>query len=465
MSRTGRTPTGSASRRRRAPSPAGAHEATAPDTVTPDDAATGAPAATGARGRAVKIKLFSAETPANLNASLLLGLVVLFVAFGLLMVLSSSSVEEFAAGNAFSMKFVRQFVFAIAGLPLMWLVSRVPLRTWTGRLSWLLLGAAIMLQLAVFTPLGFEVNGNRAWLDLGITSVQPAEFAKTALVAWLGFMVARKGELIRDWRHVVVPIGLPVAIVLALALAGKDLGTVMVIGALVLGALWFGGVPKRFLAVAAVLAAGGAIVMAAISPNRVARITSFLSGECDYEGFCWQTSHGLFALARGGILGVGLGNSTAKWSWLPEADNDFIFAIIGEEFGLIGAVAVILLFAALAVVLVRIWVETRDVAGRVVVGGVFAWFLFQAFVNIGVVLNLLPVLGVPLPFLSSGGSALVTTLIAVGLVLSVARQNAADERAAGRAVSASVSRSGARSRRTTPTSAPRTSAQRKDPAR
>ena len=428
MSRTERPRATSTSRTRPRPStPLTAAPAAEPSASEP----TGAEP-TG--GRAVKIKLFSTETPANLNASLLLGVVVLLVGFGLLMVLSSSSVEEFAAGNTFSSKFLRQLVFAVVGLPLMWIVSRVPLRRWTGPFTWILLGGAILLQVLVFTPLGVEVNGNRAWLDLGPVSVQPAEFAKTALVVWLGFMVARKGELIADWRHLIVPIGLPVGVVLGLALLGKDLGTVMVIGALVLGALWFGGVRKRYLAVAAVAAAAGAIIMSVISPNRVARITSFLSGECDYEGFCWQTTHGLFALARGGFFGVGLGNSTAKWSWLPEADNDFIFAIIGEEFGLIGALAVILLFAALAVILVRIWVETRDVAGRVIVGGVFTWFLFQGFVNIAVVLNLLPVLGVPLPFLSSGGSALVTTLIAVGLVLSVARQNAAEERAEGRTV-------------------------------
>jgi len=201
----------------------------------------------------------------------------------------------------------------------------------------------------------------------------------------------------------------------------------------VLGALWFGGLRARYIIGAALIAVVGAITMAIISPNRVARITSFFDGTCDYEGLCWQTSHGYFALARGGIFGVGLGNSTAKWSWLPEADNDFIFAIIGEEFGMVGALAVILLFAALAVVLLRIWRETENVAGRTLVGGVLVWFIFQAFVNIAVVLGLLPVLGVPLPLLSSGGSALITSLFAIGLVLSVARDNAKRQAAAASA--------------------------------
>jgi cell division protein FtsW len=236
-------------------------------------------------------------------------------------------------------------------------------------------------------------------------------------------MVARKGDKLRELKHLLVPVGLPVAVVIGLALLGKDLGTVMVIGALVLGALWFGGIRMRYLVGLTAFAVAGAVLMAIISPNRVARITSFFDGSCDYEGLCWQTSHGFFALARGGLFGVGLGNSTAKWSWLPEADNDFIFAIIGEEFGLVGALAVILLFGALALVLLRIWRETRNPAGRVVIGGVLVWFIFQAFVNIAVVLGLLPVLGVPLPLLSSGGSALITSLFAIGLALSVARDN------------------------------------------
>lgn len=388
--------------------------------------------ATGAAtsGSAYRIKLFSSEHPANLNATLLFGIVAVLVAFGLIMVLSSSAVEEFAAGNTFSTKFLKQLVFAAVGLPLMWVASRVPLQFWTGSFAWLALGFAVVMQALVFTPLGTEINGNRSWIDLGPTTVQPAEFAKVALVMWLGMIIARKGDKLTQLKEVVVPIGLPVGVVILLALLGKDLGTVMVIGALVLGALWFGGLRARYIVGATLIAVVGAVTMAIVSPNRVARITSFFDGSCDYEGLCWQTSHGFFALASGGIFGVGLGNSTAKWSWLPEADNDFIFAIIGEEFGLIGALAVILLFAALAVVLLRIWRETENVAGRTLVGGVLVWFIFQAFVNIAVVLGLLPVLGVPLPLLSSGGSALITSLFSVGLVLSVAKDNAKRQAAA-----------------------------------
>lgn len=378
-------------------------------------------------GRAFRISLPKSESPASLNATLLLAVVALLIGFGLIMVLSSSAVEEFAAGRSFSTKFLKQLLFAVVGIPVMFLVSRIPLHILTGNLAWFAIGGVIILQLLVFTPLGIEINGNRAWLDFGFTTVQPAEFGKLALCMWLAMMVTRLGSRLENWRKFVIPLGIPVVLVLGLALAGKDLGTVIVIGALVLGALWFGGLKVGYLLVAALIAVGGAILMAIISPNRVARITSFFTGDCDYEGLCWQTSHGFFALARGGVFGVGLGNSTAKWSWLPEADNDYIFAIIGEEFGLIGGGAVIIIFALLGIILLRIWRQTQDPGGRVIVGGVFTWLIFQGFVNIAVVIGLLPVLGVPLPFLSSGGSALVTTLAAIGLVLAVARDNATRE--------------------------------------
>lgn len=392
--------------------------------VSGSSAATSQPSGAGV---AYRIKLFSGEEPASFNATMLTGIVLTIVAIGLVMVFSSSSVEEFAAGNSMSTRFLRQALFAALGIPLMFFVARFPVKFFTSSIAWLGLFIAIFLQALVFTPLGMEVNGNRAWLDLGFVSIQPAEFAKVALAIWFGMMITRKGDKLRDPKNFILPVGLPVAIVLGLALAGKDLGTVMVIGALVLGAMWFGGIRLSFIFGAAGLAVFGAVLMAAISPNRVARITSFAAGNCDYEGLCWQTSHGFYALAHGGLFGAGLGNSTAKWSWLPEADNDFIFAIIGEELGLIGALVVILLIAAMGLMMLRIWAEAVSPGGRAIVGAILTWFVFQAFVNIAVVLGMLPVLGVPLPLLSSGGSALLTSLLAIGVVLAVCRETATSQ--------------------------------------
>ena len=400
---------------------------TRPGTATRPDSA---PRASGpdARGnpvsdgmRAVTVSLGRRFREGDRDLSLLIGVTLVLTLYGIVMVLSSSSVEEFAAGNPISDKFTKQAVFAAAGVPLMLLASRLPISFWRA-MAWPGLIGATILQALVLTPLGYEINGNRAWLNFGGFTMQPAETLKLALIVWIAFVLSRKQHLVADWRHAAIPLLPVLAVTIGIALTSKDLGSVMVIGALVLGALYCGGFPLKHLAVGVVLAVGGAILFAAISPNRVARITEFFSDHCDYENLCWQSAHGLYALAAGGVFGVGLGNSRAKWSWLPEADNDFIFAIVGEELGLVGALVMIALFVALAIIMVRLLVRTDDTFRRTVVGGVLTWLLFQAFVNIAVVLGLLPVLGVPLPFVSSGGSALITTLLAVGIVVSVARE-------------------------------------------
>ena len=211
---------------------------------------------------------------------------------------------------------------------------------------------------------------------------------------------------------------------IGLVLFGGDQGTAMVMMILVFGAMFVGGVRLRHigLGVGAILVLLPFITMA--SSSRSSRISAWLSGCTDtsqYQDLCWQPVHGMWALASGGVFGVGLGNSKAKWSWLPEADNDYIFAIIGEELGLIGAVVVLALFVVLAISMIRIIRLSDDAFVRTVTGGVLAWIIGQALVNIGVVLGLLPVLGVPLPLISAGGSALIMTLVAIGVVLSFAR--------------------------------------------
>jgi cell division protein FtsW len=188
------------------------------------------------------------------------------------------------------------------------------------------------------------------------------------------------------------------------------------------GALFVAGVPLRFFALAGAAGAAVAAWLVTSSSNRMTRIDSWLSGTCeDYWGACWQSRHGEWALASGGWWGVGLGASREKWAWLPEAHNDFIYAIIGEELGLPGTVLVVLLLAALGVAFARVVRRHDDVFVKIATAGVMSWVLFQAMINIGVVLGLLPVIGVPLPLVSSGGSALVSTLVGIGMVLSFAR--------------------------------------------
>ena len=351
-------------------------------------------------------------------------LTLLLVGFGLIMVLSASSITSYLADQGFFGGFWRQVIFAVIGIPLMLVAAAMPVSFWK-RYAWALFGIGMVLQLLVFTPLGFEVAGNRNWIQLGGVTAQPSEALKLALVVWVGAVMQRKEPLFGQMRHELIPVVIPGALIaLGVVLLGKDLGTVMIMAALVFGAMFFGGMSWKTLGVTAI---GGALAVAFFvlsSPNRMARLLSHAGGTDDYSGIDWQATHGLWALAGGGLFGVGLGNSKAKWSWLPAADNDYIFAIIGEELGLIGALLVVVLFIALTVVMLRLIVRARDRFGRAVVGGVLVWIVGQAFVNIAVVVGVLPVLGVPLPLISAGGTALIACLIAIGVVISIARDAA-----------------------------------------
>ncbi|GAB3045904.1 putative lipid II flippase FtsW [Parafrigoribacterium mesophilum] len=375
---------------------------------------------TGAAVVAVK-KIFAAETG---NFFLLLGATLFLVTFGLVMVLSSSAVSSYKDTEDSFSGFARQGMFAMLGVPLMLIASRMPAvfwRKWAG----IAMVVAVGLQfLVVATPLGVEHGGNRNWISLGSVSVQPSELAKVALVIWLAMILARKRDVLEDWRELAFPL-VPVAgAAIGFVLLGQDLGTSIIMIAMVFGALFFAGVRLRHLFIPLVVIGAVGLALGSATNSRQDRISAWLSGcssDADYSGLCWQTLHGWWALASGGLFGVGLGNSKAKWSWLPEADNDFIFAIVGEELGLIGAVLVLVLFIVLAIAFVRIIRANTDPFARVAVSVVMMWIIGQAFVNIAVVLGMLPVLGVPLPLISAGGSALVTSLVAIGIVLSFAR--------------------------------------------
>ncbi|MCP2371706.1 cell division protein FtsW [Agromyces terreus] len=376
---------------------------------------------------------------------LLLSTTVFLVLFGLVMVLSSSTVESRIEDGDFFFQAARQGMFAVIGLPLMLIASRMPERFWM-RVAWPLLIASCGLQiLVVATPLGIEVGGNTNWLALGPVQFQPSELIKVALVLWLGFIVTKKQAYLGDFRHGILPILLVGGGAIGLVLLGGDLGTVMIMGAMLLGALFLIGVRFRLLLPPVLASAAIFVVVAVSSDNRMRRISAFLQENCadGSSDDCWQIQHGRFALAGGGIFGVGLGNSTAKWSWLPAADNDFIFAIIGEELGLIGAIVVIALFVLLAVAFARVLRSAQTLFAKTVTASVMVWVIGQACVNIGVVLGVFPVLGVPLPLVSAGGTALVTTLFAIGVVLSVARDPEAGARAAARAAARLAPRSAA----------------------
>nr|WP_251141068.1 putative lipid II flippase FtsW [Cellulomonas dongxiuzhuiae] len=350
----------------------------------------------------------------------LLGATFLLVAIGLVMVLSSSSVESLADGDSPYAVFLSQARFALIGLPVLLIMSRLPVR-FVRLAAWPALLFGIAFQMLVFTPLGAGEGGNRNWVRLPGFMAQPSEVIKVALAIWIGAVLSRKLPLLREWRHAFVPV-VPVAgVAIGVVLLGHDLGTALVMCMLVAGAMFVAGVPMRVLALAGGIAGGGVALLTIGSENRVNRIMSLLSADCDVTNECYQSLHAGYGLATGGWSGVGLGQSAEKWSYLPAAHNDFIYAILGEELGLVGTLLVLGLFALLAFAMIRIMRRHPDPFVKITTAAVFAWIIGQAVVNIAVVIGLAPVIGVPLPLVSAGGSALIMTMAALGLLLSFAR--------------------------------------------
>lgn len=352
---------------------------------------------------------------------LVLGSVTALVSIGLVMVLSSSNIEALRESNNSYAVFSKQAMFAAIGLPLAWIASRLPISAWK-RLAWpaLAIGAAGLVAVAL---VGSTVNGNRNWLLIGPITLQPSEAAKFALVVWSAAVLSRKHALLGQVSHVLVPVVPAALLLLALVMAGNDLGTGLVLTAITVALLFTAGAPLRVFLVGGVLAASAISLLVVTSENRMKRIGAWTGRTaCDYYDTCWQPTHGLWGLATGGWWGVGLGAGREKWLWLPEAHNDYIFATIGEELGLAGTLVVLALFAALGVGLFRVVIASDDTFVKIATGGILAWVMGQAIVNIGTVLGLLPVIGLPLPLVSSGGSALVTTMVAIGMVLGFARR-------------------------------------------
>ena len=357
----------------------------------------------------------------------ILGASLALTAIGLMMVLSASSVESIAAsagesaGSTFTF-FLKQAMFAGLGVAAMLGLSRLGPAAYR-KMAWGLLILAFVLLLLVFIPgVGKEVNGNRNWIELGPIGGQPSEAAKLAMAVWFASVLSLKQKLLTQWKHALVPVVFPGgAALIGLVMLGKDLGTVIIMGMIMIAALFFAGAPLRFLTGLVAAGAGAAVLASVVSSNRSSRISAWLKLNCD-GGVCDQANAGMYALASGGWFGVGIGQSRQKWSWIPEAHNDFIFAIIGEEFGLLGTLLIVLLFGVLAVATIRMTMRHTDPFIRIVCGSILVWIIGQAFVNIAMVTGLLPVIGVPLPFISYGGSSLTFTLAAIGVLLSFARK-------------------------------------------
>ena len=352
---------------------------------------------------------------------LLLGASMLLLVLGIVMVFSASSVNAFSfMGSSFAIV-NKQVMWVVIGLPLTWIASRLPVKAWRAFAYLGLITSLALLFLVVFA--GTAVNGNKNWLDFGGPfRIQPSELAKLSLVLWGADLLARKQKLLTQWKHLLVPF-VPVSVfVILLVLLGGDLGTAIILIAIVIALLLVAGAPLRLFVWAGLPTLGVVVLMVKTKPERMSRITDWLHpNQADPMGSGFQALHGKFALASGGWWGAGLGGSKEKWGSLPEAHTDFIFAIIGEELGLVGTLAVLALLGAIGYAGLRVAVAATEPFVRLAAGGVTAWIVVQALVNVGAVLGILPIAGVPLPLVSYGGSALVPTMLGIGMLLSFAR--------------------------------------------
>ena len=371
---------------------------------------------------AIKNNIFSNPIAAY---NWLLGSAGVLIVLGLIMVLSASGIRSyFTSGSSFSIA-GRQFMWFCIGLIPMWLTFKIPPKAWK-RLIPALLIVVFGLEIAVFVPgIGVEINGNRNWINLGFFTIQPSEIAKFAIIIWAAQVLARLEKDEIDQRRAVYSLIIGFGLITAPILAGGDLGTTLILAAILMALLFLSGMKLHHLfgiGVVGVVILFGALMT---RQSRLARLSSFLDpfSESNYLGAGWQPAHSIMALASGGIFGVGLGGSRQKWGNLgPEAHTDFIFAVIGEEMGLFGTVTVLLAFLAFVWAGINVAIKTKDPFTRYAVAGIIAWISVQATINIASVIGMFPVVGVPLPFISYGGSALISSMMALGFLVGAARR-------------------------------------------
>ena len=351
----------------------------------------------------------------------------LLLVVGLVMSFSASVVDAAENGDPFGI-LRRQVAWSVLGVPAFLAVSAIDHRVWR-RLSWVMLAAAIVGLVLVLVPgVGLTRGGSTRWIGFGPLVVQPSELAKLAALLWLADVYQRKRP--RDGApfevaHLVVPAVPLLGLLGLLVVLEPDLGTTVVIAIIVGLVLYVEGLPMRLFATLAGLGAVMATLLALVASYRLDRITGWLNPEADPTGTGFQLLQSLYALGTGGWFGVGLGSSRGKWNFVPNPETDFVFAIIGEELGLVGALAVLLLFGALLVLGVRV-ARQAEGFGRTVAFGITGWLIAQATINVATVVGLLPITGMTLPLVSAGGSSLVATLVALGILVSIARGTSKD---------------------------------------
>jgi cell division protein FtsW len=353
---------------------------------------------------------------------LVLGITMLLLALGLVMVLSTSSAQSIAQGGSPYAGFQKQLLGVVVGLPLMWIAAKSS-PTLFRAAAYPMVGLSV-LGLMLVLAVGQTVLGGERWIDVLGFQIQPSEFAKLAFVLWGADLLARKekaGQL-GEWRHLLIPLLPGAAIFSMLVMLGDDLGTTFILLVIFLALLWVIGSPGRLFIGMLGLMGFAMIILVIVASYRLNRITGFLHPQANSLTVGWQTLEGKTAVGSGGWFGVGLGAGKMKWGWVPESTTDFIFAVIGEELGLVGTLCVILLYGGLAYAGLRIARRVPDTFMRLAAAAATAWIVVQALVNIGAVIGLLPITGVPLPLVSAGLSSLLVTLVALGMLMSFAKR-------------------------------------------
>jgi cell division protein FtsW len=369
--------------------------------------------------RALRLTEQTALRSSRLTVALLIPVGLLAVV-GLGAILSASSVKALESQQDSLFYFKRQLMWLGAGVVGLAAAAALPVRWWR-RLAFPFFLTTVLL-LAAVQLMGTRVGGSERWLALGPVTLQPSEFAKLATVLFLATLVSRREDSMHRFRHFFWPVAGSVGVVGVLVMVQPDLGTTLLIAAGGFAVLVASAAPLGYVLGGGVIGTACAAAAAVLSPYRWERVVSFLDVSSDPLGSGYQAMQSLVALGTGGLFGVGLGASRARWSFLPNAHTDFIFAIVGEETGLAGSLAVVLLFVVLTVAGVMTALHCTDRFGRLVAIGITTWLVAQALVNIGGVTGVLPITGVPLPFVSFGGSALLTEMVGVGILVTIVRQ-------------------------------------------
>ncbi|GAB19335.1 cell division protein FtsW [Gordonia effusa NBRC 100432] len=352
---------------------------------------------------------------------LVLAMAFFLTVFGLVMVLSASSVEGYSKeGSAYGL-FTTQVTFAVLGLVVFYIMLRLPIRLIRRAAAPMIVITTLLLALVLVPGIGTLSQGARRWFVIGGLSVQPSELVKVALCVWGAHLLASRRRDNASLRELLIPL-LPVAaLICLLIILEPNLSTTITVAIIVGALLWFAGLPLRVFGGFVITGIAIAIVLALAEGYRSERVRSFFGAIDDPQGAGYQARQAVYALANGGIFGVGLGQSRAKWNYLPNAHNDFIFAIIGEELGLIGGLLVVGLFALLAFLGLRIAARSVDPFLKLMTATITVLITAQAFINIGYVIGLLPVTGIQLPLLSAGGTSTLTILAMLGLLANAAR--------------------------------------------